>query len=67
MSEETQVEEDVLPVKSKKYLLMVDELSLVFLSKIIPSIQFCEVEGMSMEGNPGYQLLANPMKQEVSE
>lgn len=69
MSEEMQVEktETEVPVKTKQYLLMIDELSLVFLSKIIPSIQFCEVEGVSVDNNTSYQLLVNPTRKVSTE
>lgn len=60
MSEEEKVEE-VAPIpKPRQYLVMVDEVSMAFLSKIVPSLQFCLVEGLVIPDNPHYRLLANP-------
>lgn len=67
MSEEVKEEVPEAVAKPKQYLLMIDELSLVFLSKIIPSIQFCEVEGVSVDNNTSYQLLVNPTRKVSTE
>ena len=53
--------EEVSVPKPKQYLLMVDENAMTLLSKVIPGIQYCLVEGLTMTDNPNYQLLANPM------
>lgn len=52
MSEET--------VKQRQFLLMVDEVNMAMLSKLMPFIQFCQVEGLSIPDNNNYHLLANP-------
>ncbi len=39
---------------------MVDEVNMAMLSKLMPSIQFCQVEGLSIPDNNNYHLLANP-------
>lgn len=61
MTEEIQQE---VP-KVKNYLLMIDDMSMMFLSKLIPGMKFVEVEGMSMIDNPGYQVLVNPLPKPV--
>jgi hypothetical protein len=60
MSEEVKPQEVPAP-KPKQFLLMADELSMALLSKLIPSLQFCQVEGMVIPDNPNYQVLANPI------
>jgi|WetSurMetagenome_2_1015567.scaffolds.fasta_scaffold717434_2 hypothetical protein len=57
MSEET--------VKQKQFLLMVDEVNMAILSRLLPSLQFCQVEGLSIPDNSNYHLLANPTPKPV--
>lgn len=73
MSEEvTKVEEEnkasetaEVPVqKSKQYLLMADELHIALLGKLMPGLLYVQVEGLAVEGKPGYMLLVNPVKKE---
>lgn len=68
MSEEQPIQEaNILP---KNYLLMADELTIAFLGKIIPSLKYVEIEGMTMVDKPTHQLLVNPLpkpKEEVVE
>ena len=47
-------------VKPRQFLLMVDEINMAFLTKLMPGIQFCQVEGLTIPDNPNYHLLANP-------
>lgn len=47
--------------KSKQYLLMVDEISVALLSRICPSIQFVQVEGIKMQNNETHMALVTPM------
>ncbi len=53
------------PTKMKNYLLMVDELTVAFLSRIIPNIKYVEVEGMNITDNPKVQILVNPLAQPI--
>lgn len=53
------------PVKQSQFLLMVDEVNMAILSKILPSLQFCQVEGLSIPDNNNYHLLANPTPKPV--
>lgn len=46
--------------KPKQYLLVTDDLGMAFLSKVIPSITFVEVQGMNMQGCETVQFLVNP-------
>lgn len=47
--------------KSKRYLLMADELHMGLIAKLIPGMLFVEVEGMAMQNNTTHMLLANPV------
>ena len=60
MSEEVKQEEVIPARKPKQFLVMVDEVSMAFLSKLVPNLQFCQVEGLVIPDNPDYHLLANP-------
>lgn len=51
--------------KSKQYLLMVDQLTMVFIMKLMPTIQFLEVEGFSVSGSDTHQALATPVKRPI--
>ena len=59
--QETPVE---TPPKPKQYLLMADEMHMALLGKLIPGLLYVQVEGLSMENNPDYMLLVNPVKKE---
>lgn len=66
MSEEVKTEEQ----KAKQYLLMADQMTMVFLSKLMPGMKFVEVEGMKLDNKPEYQALVSPIsipKEEVVE
>jgi hypothetical protein len=39
---------------------MISEETIPFLSNLMPSIQFVEVEAMNMNDNPDYVLMVNP-------
>lgn len=39
---------------------MADEVNMALLSKVMPGIQFCQVEGLTIPDNANYQILANP-------
>lgn len=49
------------PPKPKQYLVMVDEVSMVILGKLVPSMLFVQVEGLAMQGNSDHMLLVNPI------
>lgn len=44
----------------KQYLLTVDEVGLAYLSKMVPSMRYLEVEGMSIIDQPNHHLLVTP-------
>lgn len=48
------------PTLPKQYLLMVDEITMAFMSKIFSTMQFVEITAMPIKDNDAYQLLANP-------
>ena len=53
--------------KSKQYLLMADQLHMALFSKLMPGLQFIEVEGIAMKDNKKYNLLANPVPEKEEE
>jgi hypothetical protein len=54
--------------KPKQYLVMVDMIGLSCMAKLMPGLQFVEVEGMSIPDNKNHQLLVTPMpNQKVEE
>jgi len=53
--------------KQKQYLLMADQMTMALLSRLIPGMQFVEVEGIGMKDNPDYKLLANPVEKPKAE
>lgn len=63
----TNIEEELTSEKPKQYLLMADDITRVLLGKIAPGLQFIQVEGMTMENNSDYTLLANPIQKAVME
>lgn len=63
----TDMPEQETPKKTRNFFIMVDELSMAFLTKICPSFQFVEIEGMLMDNNAGYQLLVNPLPKQKLE
>jgi len=52
--------------KPKQYLLMVDQLNMVLLSKMMPTLLFVEVEGY-INGDGKHQFLVNPLPQKDEE
>lgn len=50
-----------LPSRSKEYLLMVNEVNMLLLSKVMPGIQFLQVEGMSLKDNDKYLAVCTPV------
>lgn len=52
-------------VKKRQFLVMVDEVYMSLVSKLMPGIQFCEVEGLTIPDNDNYHLLANPTPKPV--
>ena len=72
MSEELVQPEVAAPVeapapKPKQYLLMIDEINVAILSRLIPSIQFVQVEGIHMQNNDTHMALVSPMVKLVSQ
>jgi len=47
--------------KPKQYLLMANDMTMLMLSKICPSIQFLEVEGMSIKDDPNHMIMVSPV------
>lgn len=47
--------------KPKQYLLMIDDIGAAFLSRLCPSIQLVQVEGIHMQGNDTHMALVSPM------
>jgi len=47
--------------KAKQYILMTDEITMMMISKMIPSIVFLEVQGMNMQGDSEHMLLVTPV------
>lgn len=47
--------------KPKQYLLMADQLTMTFLTRLMPGLQFVQVEGMPVKDNDAYQVLVNPL------
>lgn len=45
-----------------KYLLMVDEIRMQALMAVLPALEFLEVQGMDITGNPTVKILASPVK-----
>lgn len=66
MSEEVKQEEPAVVAKESRvipqYLLMVDEVGVAMLSKLMPSLLFVHIEGMSIPDNQNHQLLVTPIK-----
>lgn len=58
-----EIKEEVIE-KPKQYLLLADQLHMALISKLMPGMQFVEVEGISMKDNDKYNLLANPLNKE---
>ena len=58
---------DIPIAKSKQYLMLLDEMTMAIIGKIMPCMQFVEVEGFGMKDNDDYMLLVNPVKRVVSE
>ncbi len=56
----TMTEEVEVPVKHKQYILIVDDTLIPVIGALFPSLRFVEVEGMTLEQNPAYNLLVNP-------
>lgn len=46
---------------SKQYVLVIDEITMAFISKMFPSMQFIEIQGMNIKDNPTYSLLVTPI------
>ncbi len=55
-------EEVEVPVKHKQYILIVDDTLIPVIGALFPSLRFVEVEGMTLEQNPAYNLLVNQKK-----
>lgn len=47
--------------KPKQYILMVNDLSMLMLSKMFHGIQFLEVEGMNIKDDPTHMLMVTPV------
>lgn len=50
---------DELPLK--QYILMVDHINMLLIGKVLPGIQFLEVQGMNVQGNDALQVLTTPI------
>jgi len=48
----------------KKYAVLVDDMTMAYLGKIIPSLRFLEIEGVNLQGHEGNVFLVNPVKEE---
>ena len=46
--------------KPKQYMLVVDHTYMAFLSKVMPGLQYVEVEGWQSEENKSHMFLVNP-------
>lgn len=46
--------------KAKQYLLMVDEMNLALLGRVIPGLQFVQVEGFNMDSSKTHMALVTP-------
>jgi hypothetical protein len=57
---------DVTLPKAKQYLMLLDEMTMAIIGKIMPGMQFVEVEGYGMKDNDDYMLLVNPVKKVAS-
>ncbi len=55
----TEVPEALKP--PKQYLLMVNEISMIMLSKMLNGIQFLEVEGMPIKENENVMVMVTPV------
>lgn len=53
--------------RPKQYIVLVDQIGLACMGKLMPGLQFIEVEGMEIPDNKGYQLIATPLKSEVNQ
>ncbi len=49
-------------VNPKQYLLMVNEISMLMLSKMFNGIEFLEVEGMHIKENERVMVMVTPIK-----
>lgn len=49
------------PTTSKQYLLVLDDVTMVIIGRICPSLRFIEVEGMPMKDCTSHTLLVNPV------
>lgn len=58
-------EEDKIVAPQKQYALLVGEVEMLLLSRLVPGMQFLEIEGMDIQDNPGYQVLATNKAQET--
>lgn len=54
----------LLPPKRKEFFLMVDEIQMSLLSRVLPGIQYVEVQGMNIKDVPNHLLLVTPAKVE---
>jgi hypothetical protein len=48
----------------KAYLLTIDDVGMAFLNRVIPGIQYVEVQGMDLKDNPAFRALVTPIPQE---
>lgn len=57
---------DVTPpeLPPTQYLLMVNEISMLMMSKMFNGLQFLKVEGMPIKENPGVMVMVTPIAQE---
>lgn len=52
----------IAPPKRKEFFLMVDEIQMSLLSRVLPGIQYVEVQGMNIKDVPNHLLLVTPAK-----
>jgi hypothetical protein len=54
----------IAPPPRKEFFLMVDEIQMSLLSRVLPGIQYVEVQGMNIKDEPNHLLLVTPIKVE---
>ena len=55
------------PIKPKQYLLMVDEASMAVMARLMPSLLFVAVEGLSMKDDPNHVVLVSPLPKPIGD
>lgn len=53
-------EQEAVAPQKKEYMLVVDEVGFALLSRILPTIKFAEIKGMTIKEDPNHVLLVSP-------